>query len=212
LGRDYRLILVNRSEHEGMSRLAGELRATVALFDVSDPAAWSDQLAKVNAQTGEPPTRAALVAGGWSGGKALHEAPDDDVFQRMMKINLETVHQSLRALLPPMVARGDGSIVLVGSRVADRAWSGAHASAYTSSKAAAVALADVAAAEVLAHGVRINSVLPSTLDTPANRAAMPKADPASWVSTDSCAEVIAFLLSDAARDISGAHVPVYGKA
>jgi NAD(P)-dependent dehydrogenase (short-subunit alcohol dehydrogenase family) len=212
LARDYRLVLVNRSPHEGMARQARELKAGVALFDVSDAAAWTEQLAKMTAELGEPPTRAALVAGGWSGGKSLHEAPDDEAFQRMLRLNLETVHQSLRALLPAMVAQGNGSIVLVGSRVADRPWSGVRASAYTASKAAAVALAEAVAAEVLMHGVCVNAVLPSTLDTPANRAAMPKANAADWVSTDSCAEVIAFLLSDAARDVSGARVPVYGKA
>jgi NAD(P)-dependent dehydrogenase (short-subunit alcohol dehydrogenase family) len=212
LARDYRLVLVNRSTHEDIAELARDLSAAVSIFDVSDPAAWTQQLARITAEVGEPPTRAALVAGGWAGGKALHEAMDDDVFQRMLRLNLETVHQSLRALLPAMVARGNGSIVVVGSRVVDRPWTGARASAYTASKAAATALADAVAAEVLPHGVRINSVLPSTLDTPANRAAMPKANAADWVSTDSCAEVIAFLLSDAARDVSGAHLPVYGRA
>lgn len=212
LAREYRLVLVNRSAHPGMTALARETGAAVSLFDVSDAAAWTKELARITSELGEPPTRAALVAGGWAGGKPLHEAPDDEVFQKMLQLNLETVHQSLRALLPAMVAGGKGSIVLVGSRVADQPWTGARASAYTASKAAAVALADAVAAEVLAHGVRINSVLPSTLDTPANRAAMPKADPKTWVSTESCADVIAFLLSDAARDVSGTHVPVYGRA
>ena len=212
LAREHRLVLVNRSMNDRMGALAVELKATVALFDVSDAGAWTAQLARLTAELGEAPTRAALVAGGWAGGKALHEAPDDEIFQKMLRLNLETVHQSLRALLPAMVARGNGSIVVVGSRVADRPWTGARASAYTASKAAAVALVEAVAAEVLNSGVRINSVLPSTLDTAANRAAMPKADAKTWVSTESCAEVIAFLLSDAARDVSGAAVPVYGRA
>jgi NAD(P)-dependent dehydrogenase (short-subunit alcohol dehydrogenase family) len=75
-----------------------------------------------------------------------------------------------------------------------------------------VALARAVAAEVLESGVRVNAILPSTMDTPANRAAMPKADPGKWVSLDSAAGVIAFLLSDAARDISGVALPVYGRA
>jgi NAD(P)-dependent dehydrogenase (short-subunit alcohol dehydrogenase family) len=74
-----------------------------------------------------------------------------------------------------------------------------------------LALVQAAAAEVLADGVRINAVLPSTIDTPANRAAMPKHDPSKWVSVESLSGVIAFLLSDAARDISGAAIPVFGK-
>jgi NAD(P)-dependent dehydrogenase (short-subunit alcohol dehydrogenase family) len=212
LARDCRLALVNRSADERMAALARELGALTMFFDVSEAAGWAGQIEKIAAQLGEPPTRAALIAGGWAGGRALHEAPDDEAFQKMLRVNLETVHQSLRALVAPMVARGQGSIVIVGSRVADRPWTGAHASAYTASKAAAVSLGESVAAEVLSHGVRINSVLPSTMDTPANRAAMPKADFSSWVSTESCAEVIAFLLSDGARDVSGARVPVYGRA
>src|SRR5450432_60597 len=88
LARDWKLVLVNRSGHEGMAALARELEARVALFDVSDPAAWNAQLAQITAETGEPPTGAALVAGGFAGGKSLHDAPDDQVFQRMWQGNL----------------------------------------------------------------------------------------------------------------------------
>jgi NAD(P)-dependent dehydrogenase (short-subunit alcohol dehydrogenase family) len=94
----------------------------------------------------------------------------------------------------------------------ERPWTSASASGYSASKAAVVALAQTVAAEVLESTVRLNAVLPSTMDTAANRAAMPNADPARWVSTDSVAGVIAFLLSDAARDVSGAAIPVYGRA
>jgi NAD(P)-dependent dehydrogenase (short-subunit alcohol dehydrogenase family) len=83
---------------------------------------------------------------------------------------------------------------------------------YTTSKAAVVALAQTVASEVLEHNVRVNVILPSAMDTAANRASMPNADFSRWVSVASMAEVIAFLLSDAARDISGATIPVYGRA
>ncbi len=89
---------------------------------------------------------------------------------------------------------------------------GAGASAYTASKSALVGLAQVVAAEVVERGVRVNAVLPSTIDTPANRAAMPGADASKWVPLGSLAAVIAFLLSPDARDISGAAIPVYGRA
>jgi NAD(P)-dependent dehydrogenase (short-subunit alcohol dehydrogenase family) len=212
LARDHRLVLVNRSAGDRLTALGRELSAVVSVFDVAEPRAWKENLAQITAAAGEAPSRAALVAGGWAGGTPLHEAPNDEVFRQMLQVNLETAYQSLRAVLPGMVARGKGSIVIVGSRVVEQPWTGARAAAYTAAKAAAVALADAVAAEVLAHGVRVNAVLPSTLDTPANRAAMPKVDPARWVSTDSCAEVVAFLLSDEARDVSGAHLPVYGRA
>jgi NAD(P)-dependent dehydrogenase (short-subunit alcohol dehydrogenase family) len=130
----------------------------------------------------------------------------------MMATNLETAHASLRALLPGMVARRRGSVVVIGSRAVERPWTSASASGYAASKAAVVALAQTVAAEVLESGVRLNAVLPSTLDTAANRRAMPAADPARWVTPESAADVIAFLLSDQARDVSGAAIPVYGRA
>jgi NAD(P)-dependent dehydrogenase (short-subunit alcohol dehydrogenase family) len=130
----------------------------------------------------------------------------------MMGANLETVHRSLRALLPAMVARKRGSIVVIGSRAAVQPATSAGAAAYAASKAAVVALAQAVAAEVLEHGVRVNAVLPSTLDTPANRASMPKVDPAKWVTLGSAAGVVAFLLGDEARDVSGVALPIYGRA
>ena len=111
-----------------------------------------------------------------------------------------------------MVAQRRGSIVVVGARAAEQPWTSANAAAYAASKAAVVALARAVAAEVIGQGVRVNAILPSTMDTPANRAAMPKADPSAWVSLPSAAGVVSFLLSEDARDISGAALPVYGRA
>ena len=155
---------------------------------------------------------AALVAGAWAGGAPLHETKDDAVFSAMMDSNVATVHAALRLVLPGMVAQKRGAIVVIGSRNVERPWDGANAAAYTASKSAAVALARAAASEVLEHGVRVNAVMPSTMDTRANRAAMPKADFSRWVATTSVAGVVAFLLSDAARDVSGAVIPIYGRA
>ena len=159
-----------------------------------------------------PVELAALIAGGWAGGAPLHEAKDDAALRAMMDANVATVHAALRAFLPGMVARKRGAIVVVGSRNVERPWTGKGSAEYTASKAAAVAMAQAASAEVLEHGVRINAILPSTMDTAANRASMPKADVTRWVTTTSAAGVVAFLLSDAARDISGAAIPLYGRA
>jgi NAD(P)-dependent dehydrogenase (short-subunit alcohol dehydrogenase family) len=197
---------------ERMRALAAELSGVLAIeADVADAAGWKAALARVEAELG-PPTGAALIAGGWQGGAPLHEEKDDATWRAMMTANLDTAHASLRALVPGMVARRGGSIVVIGSRVAERPWTSTGAAAYGASKAAVVALAQTVAAEVLESGVRINAILPSTMDTPANRAAMPKVDPARWVSLDSAAGLIAFLLSDAARDVSGAAIPIYGRA
>jgi NAD(P)-dependent dehydrogenase (short-subunit alcohol dehydrogenase family) len=157
------------------------------------------------------PEGAVLVAGGWRGGKRFYEDEDDAIWHAMLESNLETARVALQGLLPGMVLRKRGSIVVVGSLAAARPWEGAKAAAYAAAKAALVGLVKAVAAEVLNDGVRVNVVHPSTIDTAANRASMPKADHSKWVSPESLSAVIAFLLSDAARDISGAEIPVYGR-
>lgn len=180
--------------------------------DFATAATWEAALAATKASFGGAPTHGALVAGGWEGGAPIHEAKTDDAYEKMMKLNVDTTYRALRALVPAMVAAKRGSIVVVGSRVAERPWTSAGAAAYGASKAAAVAMMQAVAQEVLEHGVRLNAILPSTMDTAANRAAMPKADAAKWVTVESASSVIGFLLSDAARDVSGAALPVYGRA
>jgi NAD(P)-dependent dehydrogenase (short-subunit alcohol dehydrogenase family) len=111
-----------------------------------------------------------------------------------------------------MVERKAGSVVLIAARPAVRPDTGANSAEYAATKSGALALSQAVAAEVLASNVRVNAVLPSTIDTRANRKAMPDADPTRWVAPASIAGVVAFLLSDEARDVSGAAVPVYGKS
>jgi NAD(P)-dependent dehydrogenase (short-subunit alcohol dehydrogenase family) len=196
------------------ARLDGELgegRALAAAFDLVSRAAWGELLARL-ASEGLEATGAVLAAGGWRGGKKFHEETNDATWTAMLGSNLETARVSLQALLPGMVERKRGSIVLVGSRAAERPWESAKAAAYAASKAAVVALASAVATEVREASVRINVILPSTIDTPQNRASMPSADLSRWVTPESIADVVAFLLSDASRDISGAAIPVYGKA
>ena len=212
--RGHKLALLDTERgRERLAELAASLGgACVIAGDIAREATWTEAMPRIVRELGSAPVVAALVAGGWRGGKPLHEEADDDVWRTMMEANLETVHRSLRALLPPMVAGKRGSIVVLGSRAAVDPATSARAAAYAASKAAVVALAEAVAAEVLPAGVRVNAVLPSTLDTPANRAAMPKVDPTTWVSVGSAAGVVAFLLGDEARDISGVALPVYGRA
>jgi NAD(P)-dependent dehydrogenase (short-subunit alcohol dehydrogenase family) len=209
----WKVALVSRPvEAEQTRALAVELgRALAVDLDVGDVEGWKGAVLRIEHELGAP-AGAALIAGTWQGGTPLHAETDDRVWRTMMGTNLDTTHASLRALLPGMVARGRGSVVVIGSRAVERPWTSASASAYGASKAAVVALAQTVAAEVRENGVRVNAILPSTLDTAANRRAMPDADPSRWVTTDSAAGVISFLLSDEARDISGAAIPVYGRA
>jgi NAD(P)-dependent dehydrogenase (short-subunit alcohol dehydrogenase family) len=192
--------------------LGGTPAACIVSGDVTLEATWAEAMPRIAAELGAPPSRAALIAGAWRGGKALHEEAGDETWRTMLSANVETVYRALRAVLPPMVARGRGSVVVVGSRAAAEPATSARSAAYAASKAAVVALAQAVAAEVLPHGVRLNAILPSTLDTPANRSSMPKADPSKWVSLPSAAGIVAFLLSDDARDVSGAALPVYGRS
>ena len=201
----------SRGSQETLSALQKELGANCLAipFDATSAAEWKAALQRVEQELGSP-TGGALLAGGYAGGHPLHDT-DDATWQRMLNVNLETARRGLQALLPGMISRQSGSIVVVGSQVVQRPWKGAGSAAYTASKAAVVALAQAAAAEASSKGVRINAVLPSAIDTPPNRAAMPKADPRKWVSPESLAEFIGFLLSEAAKDISGVALPVYGQ-
>lgn len=195
---------------EARARELGGARAVVVTGDLADEATWRRALECCVAAYGRAPDAAAFIAGGWAGAALF--GTDGTRLSSVLRTNVETVYQGFRALLPAMVAEGRGSVVVVGSRAAPEPWTSAGAPEYGASKAAVVALAQATAASVKESGVRVNAILPSTMDTPANRAAMPDVDPSTWVSLPSAAGVVAFLLSDAAKDISGAAVPVYGRA
>jgi NAD(P)-dependent dehydrogenase (short-subunit alcohol dehydrogenase family) len=216
VGDGYRVALYD-TEHakarlDALVEKLGRERAVGVIGDFAAAAAWGAALEATAKALGGAPTHAALVAGGWDGGAPLHAAKDDSAYEKMMKSNVDTAYRAMRALLPAMVSAKAGSIVVVGSRAAVRPETSGGAAAYAGAKAAVLAMAQAVAEEVKESGVRVNAIMPSTMDTPANRAAMPKADTSRWVSLDSAAGVIAFLLSDAARDVSGAAVPVYGKS
>lgn len=197
---------------EALVNELGEKNAFAYASDFASEAAWGAALEATKTALGQWPTDAALIAGGWAGGTPVHEAADETSYQQMITANVDSTYRALRALLPPMVQAKRGSIVVVGSRAVPRPWTSAGSAAYAGAKAAVVTIAQAVAEEVLDQGVRINAILPSTMDTPANRAAMPNADPSRWVSLPSAAGVIAFLLSDDARDVSGAAIPVYGRS
>jgi NAD(P)-dependent dehydrogenase (short-subunit alcohol dehydrogenase family) len=162
-----------------MARSLGHAFVPVAVL-IGDSASLLRALAPVFL-TDFPLAGAVLVAGGWAGGEPLHGRTDDSTYRSMMAMNLDSVHAALRVVLPELVERQRGSVVVIGSQVVERPWTGAGAAEYTASKAAVVALAQAVAAEVRPFGVRINAVLPSTLDTPANRSAMPDTDRSRWV-------------------------------
>jgi NAD(P)-dependent dehydrogenase (short-subunit alcohol dehydrogenase family) len=147
------------------------------------------------------------TVGAYAGGVKLWDT-DPDVFDQQLKLNLISGYVLCRAVVPFMIKQRSGAIVNVASKAAlDHA---AGAAAYAASKAAAVAMMDSLAADLKGSGVRVNSILPSIIDTPANRKVMPGADFAQWPKPEDIARVILFLCSDDARVIHGAAIPVYG--
>jgi NAD(P)-dependent dehydrogenase (short-subunit alcohol dehydrogenase family) len=145
--------------------------------------------------------------GAYAGGSPLWET-DPKIFDQMLNLNLRSGFLLCRAAVPEMLKQGSGVIVNIASQAAVNHAAGA--AAYVAAKAAAVAMIDSLAADLKGSGVRANSVLPSIIDTPANRAAMPKADFTKWPKAEEIAEVALFLCSDDAKLIHGASVPVYG--
>lgn len=176
------------------------------LFDPDSARAVADAAAS----DPEAPLGAVVnLVGGFAMGGRVHET-DVEEFEKQLRLNLRPTYLASAAALPHLIAAGGGSVVCVSSRAAVRPFSGA--AGYITGKAAVLALVDAMAAEYRDDGVRVNAVLPSVIDTPANRASQPDADYSTWVTPAQIAEVILFLCSDGSGVISGAHVPVYGRA
>jgi len=174
--------------------------------DVTDEAAVSKLVDGIVERYGRLDCLVNAV-GGYAGGVKMWEI-ESKVFDQQLALNLRAGFVLARAAARVMVKQGGGAIVNVASKAAvDHA---AGAAAYAASKAAAVAMIDCLAADLKGTGVRTNSILPSIIDTPANRKAMPKADFAKWPKPEEIARVILFLCSNDAKLIHGASVPVYG--
>jgi NAD(P)-dependent dehydrogenase (short-subunit alcohol dehydrogenase family) len=149
----------------------------------------------------------AHTVGGFAGGQPVAQT-DDETFQKMMDMNLNSTFQILRATIPVLRKTGAGRIVAIGSRAAVEP--GANVGAYGASKAAMVSLIRTVAAENKDAGMTANAILPGTMDTPSNRAAMPNADFSKWVRTETVAGLVVWLARDAGKDVNGAVIPVYG--
>jgi len=145
------------------------------------------------------------IAGGFRMGAPVHETTDE-IWNLLLDLNVVTMLNMVRAIVPRMLAQGGGRIVNVAANAALRGTAGMGA--YCATKSAVIRLTESMAAELRERNVNVNCVLPTTLDTPENRAAMPKADPSRWVPLDDLAQTIVFLASPGARAIHGAALPV----
>jgi NAD(P)-dependent dehydrogenase (short-subunit alcohol dehydrogenase family) len=149
----------------------------------------------------------AHLVGGFAGGQTVADT-DDATFQRMFEMNLNSAFHILRAVIPPMRKAGAGRIIAIGSRAAEDP--GPSVGAYSASKTALVSLMRTVALENKDADITANVILPGTMDTPANRKAMPGADISTWVQPASVASLIVWLAGDAGKDVTGAAIPVYG--
>jgi NAD(P)-dependent dehydrogenase (short-subunit alcohol dehydrogenase family) len=149
----------------------------------------------------------AHLVGGFAGGQTIADT-DDATFQRMFDMNLNSAFHILRGVLPHMRKAGTGRIIAIGSRAAENP--GAMVGAYSASKAALVSLIRTVAVENKDAGITANAILPGTIDTLANRKAMPGADTSQWVQPASLASLIVWLTGDGGKDVTGAAIPVYG--
>jgi len=177
--------------------------------DLFDPDSVTQVVATATADPAAPLRGVVNLVGGFAVGGRVHETPVQE-FDAQFRVNLRPTYLMTRAALPHLIEAGTGSIVCVGTRAALQPFSGA--AGYIASKAAVMAFTQAVAAEYRDDRVRCNAIVPSVIDTPANRAAMPNADHDRWVKPSEIAAVISFLLSPDSEPINGAAVPVYGRA
>jgi NAD(P)-dependent dehydrogenase (short-subunit alcohol dehydrogenase family) len=194
---------------EELDRVTAREGLELIRADLFDPSEVEATVAAASSSRSMPLRGVVNLVGGFSTGGRVHETEIED-FERQLRLNLRATYLVTHAALPSLIARGAGSIVCVGTRAAVRPFSGA--AGYVASKAAVIAFAQAVAVEYRDDGVRCNAILPSVIDTPANRAAMPNADHDRWVKPAEIAPVVAHLLSPDSRPVSGAAIPVYGRA
>ncbi len=180
-------------EHDGVQQI---------VIDLADADAVAAAIGAINTVDG-----LFNVAGGFAMGPAVYETQDSE-WEAMFDMNVTTARNMCAAVVPKMLLANSGAIVNVGAMSA-REGQG-NMGAYCVAKSAVMRLTESLSKEVRPHGINVNAVLPSIIDTPTNRADMPDADHSKWVAPDDLASVICFLGSDSARAIHGALVPVVG--
>jgi NAD(P)-dependent dehydrogenase (short-subunit alcohol dehydrogenase family) len=204
----WRVVVPWVAEHE-LDRVERVPGLELVQADLFDPDAVASVVASATVDPDAPLRGVVNLVGGFAAGGRVHETPVEE-FEAQFRVNLRPTYLVTQAALPHLVAGAGGSIVCVGTRAALQQFSGA--AGYISSKAAVIAFVTALAVEYRSDGVRANAILPSVIDTPGNRASMPKADFDRWVQPAEIAGVIAFLLSDDSAPTSGVALPVYGRA
>jgi NAD(P)-dependent dehydrogenase (short-subunit alcohol dehydrogenase family) len=204
----WRVVVPWIAEHE-LERIERRPGLELVRADVTDAAQVDTIVSAAAASDGAPLGGLVNLVGGFAMGGRVDETPVDE-FEKQFRLNLRPTYLMTQAALKEMLANGGGAIVCVGTRAALQPFKGA--AGYIASKAAVIAFSQAVAVEYKDDGIRCNVILPSVIDTPANRASMPNADHERWVKPPEIATVISHLLSPDAAVTSGASIPVYGRA
>jgi NAD(P)-dependent dehydrogenase (short-subunit alcohol dehydrogenase family) len=204
----WRVVVPWLLEHE-RERMPERKGLELIQADLFDPRAARSVAGAAGSDGGAPVQGLVNLVGGFAFGGRVHETPIEE-FEKQFELNLRPTYLMTQGALPHLLEHGGGSIVCVGTRAALHPFPGA--AGYVSSKAAVIAFAQAVAVEYKDDGIRCNVILPSVIDTPANRASMPNADHERWVKPAAIAGVISHLLSDESAPTSGAAIPVYGRA
>ncbi len=200
LREDWQVVVpwVNESELERLPQADG---LTLVQADLFDP----QGAASVVAHAGEPLKALVNLVGGFAMGGRVHETPVED-FEAQLRLNLRPGYLMAQAAVPRIIAAGGGAVINVSSQSIRRPFAGA--AGYLTAKTAVLAFTDALHAEYAKDKVRVNAILPSVIDTPANRESQPDANWSSWTSPESIADTIAFLCDDASAAIRGSHINV----
>ncbi|WP_433161937.1 SDR family NAD(P)-dependent oxidoreductase [Kribbella sp. CA-247076] len=198
----WRVVVPGRTE-QSLARLGTDPALQPIVADPFDPAGTADVVALAAADEHAPLTALVNLVGGFASGSRVDETPVED-FEKLLRLNLRPTYLMTQVVLPHLIAAGGGAVVCTSSSAASRPFSGA--AGYITAKAGVLAFADALHAEYARDGIRVNTIVPGTIDTPANRAAMPNADTSKWTPPDRIAVVVRTVVET--PGFSGGHLPV----
>jgi NAD(P)-dependent dehydrogenase (short-subunit alcohol dehydrogenase family) len=202
LAAGWRVVVPGRGE-AALAALGAHPALNPLLADLSDPAGAQDVVALATSDESAPLQAVVNLVGGFAAGGRVHETPVED-FEKQLSLNLRPAYLIVQAAVPHLIAGGGGAIVCTSSQSALRPFSGA--AGYITAKAGVLAFVDALAVEYRKDNIRVNAILPGTIDTPANHLAMPRADVTKWTPPARIAGVVRFLIEN--NGITGAHIPV----
>ncbi|TSD93159.1 SDR family NAD(P)-dependent oxidoreductase [Gordonia rubripertincta] len=190
-----------------LSRLPDSNRLVTLQADLFDESSVAEVVAAAASDPSAPVKAVVNLVGGFAMGERVDATPVDE-FERLLRLNLRPLYLLSAAAIPKLIEAGGGSVVGVSAKAAFAPFSGA--AGYITSKAAVWAFISALAAEYKDDAIRANAILPSVIDTPGNRESQPNSSRKGWVSPETIAETVAFLVSDASAAVTGAQVPVPG--